>query len=179
MKITRITQSLVAVFAAIFIAGCASTSGSKETRTKTASAERSGSQVHTTGMGEAGRFTGSDGDRSFEIAPGSDQIYYFAFNNFDPTPYVKAIHAQAVYLKQNQRARILLEGHTDERGSREYNVGLGERRAGSVQEVLLLAGVNPNQIRMVSYGEEKPAMVGSSESAHSKNRRVELIYEAK
>ena len=69
-----------------------------------------------------------------------------------------------------------LEGHTDERGSREYNIGLGERRAQAVKRALLLQGVQEAQIATVSYGEERPAVVGSDEAAYSKNRRVEIFY---
>ena len=69
-----------------------------------------------------------------------------------------------------------LEGHADERGSREYNIGLGERRAQSVRNVLLLQGGTSDQITTVSFGEERPAVIGSDEEAWSLNRRVEIVY---
>ena len=72
--------------------------------------------------------------------------------------------------------RLRLEGHTDERGTREYNVALGERRAESVQKALVLAGAGSNQLSTLSFGEERPAELGSSEAAYAKDRRVELIY---
>jgi len=71
---------------------------------------------------------------------------------------------------------VRLEGHADERGSREYNIGLGERRAQAVRRLLLLQGVSAGQISTVSFGEERPAADGSSESAYAQNRRVEIIY---
>jgi peptidoglycan-associated lipoprotein len=77
---------------------------------------------------------------------------------------------------ENPRRRIRLEGHTDERGSREYNIGLGERRALSVRRYLLLQGVSSDQLTTVSYGEERPAVLGSNEQAWAQNRRVELVY---
>ncbi len=73
-------------------------------------------------------------------------------------------------------ARVRLEGHTDERGSREYNIGLGERRAQAVRRALLLQGVAEAQITTVSYGEERPAAEGNDEAAYAQNRRVELVY---
>ena len=71
--------------------------------------------------------------------------------------------------------KVVIEGHADERGSREYNVGLGERRAQTVRRMLLLNGVAPDQISTVSYGEEQPIEFGSNESSYTKNRRVELV----
>jgi peptidoglycan-associated lipoprotein len=72
--------------------------------------------------------------------------------------------------------RVRLEGHTDERGSREYNIGLGERRAQAVRRALLLQGATETQLSTVSYGAERPAAAGSNEAAWSQNRRVEIVY---
>jgi peptidoglycan-associated lipoprotein len=71
---------------------------------------------------------------------------------------------------------VRLEGHADERGSREYNIGLGERRAQAVRQILMLQGVSTAQLSTVSYGEERPAAFGSDEQSYSQNRRVELVY---
>ena len=84
--------------------------------------------------------------------------------------------AHGRYLAQNPQASVRLEGHADERGSREYNIGLGERRAQSVRRALALQGANPEQLSTVSYGEERPAVLGSDEEAWRLNRRVELVY---
>ena len=86
------------------------------------------------------------------------------------------VAAHAKYLAQRGGMKVRLEGHTDERGSREYNIGLGERRAQAVRRALMLQGVTENQITTVSYGEERPAVQGSDEAAYAKNRRVELVY---
>ena len=83
-------------------------------------------------------------------------------------------HASMMSGKMNVNVR--LEGHADERGSREYNIGLGERRAQAVRRLLLLQGVSAGQISTVSFGEERPAADGSSESAYAQNRRVEITY---
>ena len=85
--------------------------------------------------------------------------------------------AHAGYLVANPGQQITLEGHTDERGSREYNIALGDRRALSVQRILELNGVSSGQVSTVSYGEEKPAAEGHSEAAWRLNRRVEIVYQ--
>ena len=72
--------------------------------------------------------------------------------------------------------KLRMEGHTDERGTREYNVALGERRAESVQQAIVLSGASASQLSTLSFGEERPAELGSTESAYSQNRRVEFIY---
>ena len=86
------------------------------------------------------------------------------------------VAAHAKYLAANPATRVRLEGHTDERGSREYNIGLGERRAQAVRRALLLQGAADTQISTVSYGEERPAVAGHDETAWAKNRRVEIVY---
>jgi peptidoglycan-associated lipoprotein len=94
----------------------------------------------------------------------------------DFTPVIAA-HAQ--YLIANPGQRITLEGNGDERGSREYNIALGEQRAKSVASIMKVQGVPENQLDIVSYGEEKPAAFGNDESAWEKNRRVEIVYQPK
>jgi peptidoglycan-associated lipoprotein len=89
---------------------------------------------------------------------------------------VAIVTAHAKYLNGNAGNKVRLEGHSDERGSREYNIGLGERRAQAVRRALMLQGVTEAQITTVSYGEERPAVQGSDEAAYAKNRRVELVY---
>ena len=86
------------------------------------------------------------------------------------------VAAHAKHLASNNGVHIRLEGHTDERGSREYNIGLGERRGQAVRRALLLQGVAEVQLSTVSYGEERPAVAGSDEQAYALNRRVEIVY---
>ncbi len=86
------------------------------------------------------------------------------------------VAAHAKYLAGNTGMKVRLEGHTDERGSREYNIGLGERRSQAVRRALLLQGAGEVQLSTVSYGEERPAAAGSDEAAWTKNRRVEIVY---
>jgi peptidoglycan-associated lipoprotein len=84
--------------------------------------------------------------------------------------------AHGAYLAANTNVQLRLEGHADERGSREYNIGLGERRAQAVRRILMLQGATAAQLTTVSYGEERPAVFGSDEESYTLNRRVELVY---
>jgi peptidoglycan-associated lipoprotein len=86
------------------------------------------------------------------------------------------LRAHAQQLAQNPNMRVRLEGHADERGSREYNIALGERRAQAVRQVLQLQGASSTQLTTVSYGEEKPVALGHDDASWAKNRRVELTY---
>ena len=105
------------------------------------------------------------------------RIVYFDFDSAAIKGQgVVVVAAHAKYLAANPQARVRLEGNTDERGSREYNIGLGDRRAQSVRHAMLLQGVSEGQITTVSYGEERPADPGHDEAAWAKNRRVEIVY---
>ena len=107
----------------------------------------------------------------------SKRIIYFDFDRADiraDSQTVVAAHAR--YLAANPTQKVRLEGHADERGSREYNIGLGERRGQAVRRALLLQGVAEVQLSTVSYGEERPAAAGSDEQTYAQNRRVEIIY---
>ena len=105
------------------------------------------------------------------------RIVYFDFDSSEiKGAGIEVVAAHAKYLAANPSARVRLEGHTDERGSREYNIGLGERRAQSVRRSLLLQGASDGQISTVSYGEERPAAPGHDEAAWAKNRRCEIVY---
>ena len=111
---------------------------------------------------------------SEEAALRAITTFYFEFDSSELKPEaMRALDVHAKDLKA-QGNRVALEGHTDERGTREYNMALGERRAAAVQRYLVLQGVSPAQLELISYGEEKAAVTGSSEEAWAQNRRVEL-----
>lgn len=107
----------------------------------------------------------------------NSRVIYFAFDNASvPAAAFETLRAHATYLKNNSNAKVRLEGHSDERGTREYNVALSERRSQSVEKFLRVQGVSAAQIEVVAYGEEKPAAYGSDQLSWAKNRRVELNY---
>lgn len=127
---------------------------------------------------------GADEDAGAALDPLNDpssqlsvRIIYFAYDSSEVRPEFRpAIEAHARYLAANPNTIVTLEGHADERGSREYNLALGENRANSVKRQLSLLGASAGQIRTVSYGEERPAVDGHDESAWSQNRRVVIVY---
>jgi peptidoglycan-associated lipoprotein len=112
-----------------------------------------------------------------EGALGAQRVIYFDYDRSDiRSDFIDVIAAHGKFLASNATVRVRLEGHSDERGTREYNIALGERRAQGVKRALALQGVQDAQITTVSYGEERPAALGSDENAYSKNRRVEIVY---
>jgi peptidoglycan-associated lipoprotein len=107
----------------------------------------------------------------------SKRSIYYDLDKFDvKDEYRSLVEAHAKYLRENPNARMLIQGNTDERGSREYNVGLGQRRSDGVKRMMTLLGVRESQVETVSLGEEKPQDAGHSETAWSKNRRSDILY---
>ena len=105
-----------------------------------------------------------------------ESTIYFAFDSSNLSQQArKKLTNDANILKKNKDIYLTIEGHCDERGSREYNLALGERRAYAVTKFLVSQGVSKSRITVVSYGEEKPALLGASEKSYSANRRVEII----
>lgn len=107
----------------------------------------------------------------------SQRSIYYDFDRYDiQDAYVPLIEAHARYLAENRAKKIAVQGNCDSRGSREYNVALGQRRADNVKRALLLLGVDERQIQTTSFGAEKPMALGQNESAWSKNRRSDIVY---
>ena len=150
-----------------------STSGnSGATRSSNSADGRSSANNNSAVTAPAGANTGS-----LAGPANAANVIYFDFDSYTVKPeYQSVIEAHAQFLKSNMRARVSLAGHTDERGSREYNLALGQKRGDAVRQSLTLLGVNAAQIESVSFGEEKPAVAGSDEVAYDKNRRTEFFY---
>lgn len=109
--------------------------------------------------------------------PLGQRVVYFDLDSSELTPEAQGVlEAHARYLSSNPGMAVVLEGHTDERGTREYNLALGERRANSVGSIFQSMGVSGEAIRTISYGEERPVALGQDESSWSLNRRVEILY---
>ena len=172
---SRISSLLLVMLVAVLV-GCSSKGG-----------VQGGASVEDRSMaGEGGVATsGAAGASSFSSyslndpnSPLARRVIYFDYDSAEISAADEdTLLAHAGYLAANPGQNVTLEGHTDERGSREYNVALGDRRALSVQRVLELNGVSPGQVSVVSYGEEKPAAEGHSEAAWRLNRRVEIVYQ--
>lgn len=106
-----------------------------------------------------------------------NNIVYFGLDKYDVTSeFTQMLDAHAAFLRSNPSYKVTIEGHADERGTPEYNIALGERRANAVQMYLQGKGVSADQISIVSYGKEKPAVLGHDEAAYAKNRRAVLVY---
>jgi peptidoglycan-associated lipoprotein len=159
------------------LAACSSTGGSKEGEVAVEDHGTSSSYEGATTSGVSDYGDLSIGSLSDPNSPLSQRVIYFAFDSDEVAAQDRElIAAHAAFLSANPDVKVSVEGHTDERGAREYNIALGERRAQAVRRMLEFQGVSPQQITTVSYGEEKPAVEGHDESAWSMNRRVELVY---
>jgi len=133
--------------------------------------------LQSSGIGDEADFSNGKGNA---LKPGCNQIYYFDYDDSSIHDADRAsIEVQAKYLTNHPNCKVRLEGNTDNRGSREYNIALGEHRAKSVAEILKLNGVASSQIKVVTFGAQKPVAFGNTEEDYQLNRRVELIYEKK
>jgi peptidoglycan-associated lipoprotein len=190
MQTTSKLYSLI--FASIFMVACSSNDTQEDMPEEDASTEQSTAEDGAENMqgsegsedGAAVSGTGDDADVSGEdIATDNTAqnaadmltIYYFDFDQSSLNAETReALDIVASVLK-NSNADVRLEGHADERGTREYNMALGERRANAIKSYLTVQGVPASRLEVISYGEEKPVMTGSDEASLSKNRRVELV----
>jgi len=161
--------------AAIALAAC-NKSGTVADSGSSTVANAPGSDAATTGSSGSTPITGSPLDSATQRAL-QTLVIYFDFDQAEIKPeFTAVVQAHGQRLAGNASLQVRLEGHTDERGSREYNIGLGERRAQSVRRALMLNGANASQITTVSYGEERPVATGSDEESWRLNRRVEIVY---
>lgn len=146
------------------------------TGTTAAGADSTG--VSTAGVAGSALPADASGDpRKNPASPLSKRSIHFDFDSFVvKDEYRPMLEAHAGYLKSKRDSRVILQGHADERGSREYNLALGQKRAEAVRKVLAVIGVNDSQMEAVSLGEEKPRNPGSTEEAYAENRRTDIVY---
>lgn len=162
------------------LAGCSSTpSGDRqagaEVSEQSMGADGQGSGASTSAASEGQAWLGDPLENPNSLL--ATRVIYFDYDQSTVrADYLDVISAHADYLAANPQAVVRLEGHTDERGTREYNLGLGENRANAVRSLMMAQGVSDNQVVVVSYGEERPAAYEHNEEAWALNRRVELIY---
>ncbi len=175
LSMVRCTRAALALLCVAALSAC----GSNPTRADGSSAAAAG------GAGATANTTAVLDADGLQIDPNSvagrapaERIIYFDFDTSEIRgEYLDIIVQHGRYLAQNPEGRVRLEGHTDERGSREYNIALGERRAQSLSRMLQLQGVSSAQVRSISYGEELPVDENHTPDAWAKNRRVQIIYE--
>jgi peptidoglycan-associated lipoprotein len=180
MQLKPLARSLAAALSIVVIAGCSSTGGTQDGDSYgSQDGSTTGSSTSGSGMGSSqyGSTSGSGaGQQADSRIPEVRTIYFDYDRDTIKSDYESVVMAHARYLRANPNAQVVLHGHTDERGTREYNMALGERRAGAVERFLNIQGVSPSQMSVVSYGEERPAVSGQDESAYAQNRRVVFNY---
>ncbi len=174
-----IKRILILVAATAFLAACetASTTSGDATGTATATATTSAgsgtASSSATSSTEAPEDPKAIMEREFEKV---GTTVLFDFDSSQLSDYARRVlDRQAAFMKAQPEARIILGGHADERGTREYNLALGERRAAAARDYLVAQGVNAARIRIISYGKERPVAVGSNEAAWRLNRRAESV----
>lgn len=166
--------SLATVIALAFTTGCASRTTPEVVVAPNTASVPAG---YTGAIYNPNQALVANSDAIRQAAASLPSLVHFDFDSDVIKPEAAAILDQQVaFLNANDTARVLVAGHTDERGSREYNMSLGERRAAAVRSYLLAKGVKDTNVEIVSFGEERPVAVGSNEEAWSQNRRAELAY---
>jgi peptidoglycan-associated lipoprotein len=169
MKHLPIAGKLIAMlFCAALLVACSGSDTQEEDEAAAAAAAAAAARAAQGGS------TSAEMAALQEAAAAAGNVFYFEFDSSTLTPEaVRAVDAHIAVLQLNNE-NVRLEGHTDERGTREYNIALGERRANSVRDYMVANGISSFRIESVSYGEEKPVAYGSGEANWAQNRRVEL-----
>ena len=170
---------LLALVIAVAISACKTTEPETEAVTEPEPAPVVEQEATTTAAPDPRDYSDA---RNFDNSESllSKRVIYFDFDKSEVrAEYRPIVAAHAAYVSAHRSARVTLEGHADERGTREYNLGLGERRGNAISGLLSAAGAMGGQLDTVSYGEERPVCRVSDDSCWSKNRRVEIVYTAR
>jgi peptidoglycan-associated lipoprotein len=180
MQFKPYAKILAVALSLALVAGCSSRGGSQDGDMSSSDAERGASG---SGAADDSRVSGSrsgdrdgDGQQADGRIPGQRTIYFEFDSDRIRDEFEPVLNAHARYLRDNDDASVVLQGHTDERGTREYNMALSERRAQAVERYLNVQGVSRSQLEVVGYGEERPATDGRNEEAYAENRRVVFAY---
>ncbi|MEZ9717574.1 peptidoglycan-associated lipoprotein Pal [Vibrio cyclitrophicus] len=180
MQLNKVLKGLMIALPVMAVTACSSTD---EATSATSGTESNQTTSGTEGNVDTTVVTPIDANGQLseqelkEQALRETQTIYFAFDNSTIAgDYEEMLAAHAAYLVKNVGMNVTIEGHADERGTPEYNIALGERRAQAVAKYLQALGVQADQISIVSYGEEKPLLLGQSEDVYAKNRRAVLVY---
>ena len=172
MQLNKVLKGLLLALPVIAVAACSSHKNNNN------------DQTNGMGMGDGSNSGMNSGNMSSDEQARlqmqelqKNNIVYFGLDKFDiQSEFAQMLDAHANFLRSNPSYKVTVEGHADERGTPEYNISLGERRANAVKMYLQGKGVSADQISIVSYGKEKPAVLGHDEAAYAKNRRAVLVY---
>lgn len=183
MKLEAYKHGLALILATTLLVGCETTSTADEEPVEPTASEQTEGETSGAGSDEgmteqqlAEQKAQEQAEKEQAAMREVKTIYFDLDQSTIKSEFRAPLAAHAAYLAQNPNAKIVVEGHCDERGTKEYNIALGERRGNAVAQFLKVNGVQASQIEVVSYGEERPAMPGSNESAWAKNRRAVLQY---
>ncbi len=179
------TRTLWTLLLCAALAGCGSSVELDESQDATIESRETGAGAGAGGIGDSSRAVEQidAGDQAQDPLNDPQGILakrsiYFAFDSFVvEDEYRPIIEAHARYLTTNRNRRIVIQGNTDERGSREYNLALGQKRAEAVRRALAVLGVSDQQMEAVSFGEERPRALGNDEASHAENRRADIVYQ--
>ncbi|MDF2153709.1 peptidoglycan-associated lipoprotein Pal [Vibrio sp. CAU 1672] len=173
MQLNKVLKGLLIALPVMAVTACSS-SDDAASNTGSETTNQAAETTVVTPIDQSGQLTEQE---LKEQALRETQTIYFAFDNSTIAgDYEDMLAAHAAYLSKNPALKVTIEGHADERGTPEYNIALGERRAEAVSKYLQALGVQADQIAIVSYGEEKPLLLGQSEDVYAKNRRAVLVY---
>ncbi|ADN76489.1 peptidoglycan-associated lipoprotein [Ferrimonas balearica DSM 9799] len=175
MKLNQVLKGLLIAVPALALTACSSTSDTDAQSSSSSNQQQVESGVQTGAIEQVQ--TPEEIQRQKYEQLRQEHIIYFDFDRSDVSgQYAELLEAHAAFLVENPSTKVLIEGHADERGTPEYNIALGERRAKAVERYLQGLGVLSSQITIVSYGEEKPLDSSATDAAHAKNRRAVLVY---
>ncbi|MFJ5439207.1 peptidoglycan-associated lipoprotein Pal [Pectobacterium brasiliense] len=170
MQFNKVLKGLMLALPVLAVAACSSNKNADNDQSSMGNAGNNG-------MMDGGNMSSSEQARLQMQELQRNNIVYFGLDKYDvSSEFAQMLDAHAAFLRSNPSYKVTIEGHADERGTPEYNIALGERRANAVQMYLQGKGVSSDQISIVSYGKEKPAVLGHDEAAYAKNRRAVLVY---
>ena len=181
MKRTVVIPALFAALSAVVLSGCSSTpSGPEQTGAAVENRAEDSSKVATVQAGNVDANTLDARAQAMLRDPKnilSKRSVYFDYDRFDiKSDFQNLVSAHAKFIAEHKEAKVLIQGNTDDRGSREYNLALGQKRADAVKKGLTLLGAKESQVESVSLGEEKPKSEGHNEAAWAENRRSDILY---
>jgi peptidoglycan-associated lipoprotein len=169
---------LIGCALAVLLSACASKDGGKDVKVTDAATPPTASTSTPTTSGVPSTTVSGKEDPKNPNSILFKRVIYFEYNQDTvKSEFTELIQAHAKYLNDNRGRKIRLEGHADERGSREYNMALGQRRGEAVRRATTILGVGADRIETVSFGEDKPRSTGHDEAAWAQNRRVEIVYD--
>ncbi|MBL4830456.1 MAG: peptidoglycan-associated lipoprotein Pal [Aliivibrio sp.] len=183
MQLNKLLKGLLIALPVIALSACSSSDSATDgtdgqaTNNEATTNGTTGGATDTTVVSAVDQEAAMTEQQVLEDALRQEQTIYFAFDNTTiSSDYEEMLAAHAAFLSADSSLKVTVEGHADERGTPEYNIALGERRATAVSKYLETLGVQADQISIVSYGEEKPLVMGQSSDAYAKNRRAVLVY---